>query len=151
MGTFLNAVKNLINSLTAKTSSTASTADMVQLHDANGTPNGKISLADLASVLGGIGEILISAGDLNDYTKAGDYYCNGCGGNIGHIPDTNIAAFRMEVRSTNGSGRATSATSRRVYQILHPHNSASGLYKRYFNGSTWTYWYMYTATAVPNQ
>ena len=53
MGTFLNAVKNLINSLTAKTSSTASTADMVQLHDANGNPNGKISLADLASVLGG--------------------------------------------------------------------------------------------------
>ena len=52
MGTFLNAVKNLINSLTAKTSSTASTADMVQLHDANGNPNGKISLADLASVLG---------------------------------------------------------------------------------------------------
>lgn len=54
MGTFINAVKNLINSLTAKTSSTASTADMVQLHDANGNPNGKISLADLASVLGGI-------------------------------------------------------------------------------------------------
>lgn len=54
MGTFLNAVKNLINSLTAKTSSTASTADMVQLHDANGNPNGKISLADLASVLGGL-------------------------------------------------------------------------------------------------
>ena len=53
MGTFLNAVKNLINSLTAKTGSTASTADMVQLHDANGTPNGKISLANLASVLGG--------------------------------------------------------------------------------------------------
>lgn len=52
MGTFINAVKNLINSLTAKTSSTASTADMVQLHDANGNPNGKISLADLASVLG---------------------------------------------------------------------------------------------------
>lgn len=101
--------------------------------------------------LGGIGETLISAGDLNDYTKAGDYYCNGGGGTIGHIPDTNIAAFRMEVRSTNGSGRATSATSRRVYQILHPHNSASGLYKRYFNGSTWTYWYLYTATAVPNQ
>lgn len=151
MGTFLNAVKNLVNSLTAKTSSTASTADMVQLHDANGNPNGKISLADLASVLGGIGETLISAGDLNDYTKAGDYYCNGGGGNLGHIPDTNIAAFRMEVRSTNGSGRATAATTRRVYQILHPHNSASGLYKRYFNGSSWTYWYMYTATAVPNQ
>lgn len=70
--------------------------------------------------LGGIGETLISAGDLNDYTKAGDYYCNGGGGTIGHIPDTNIAAFRMEVRSTNGSGRVTSATSRRVYQILHP-------------------------------
>ena len=52
MGTFISAVKNLVNSLTAKTSSTASTADMVQLHDANGNPNGKISLADLASVLG---------------------------------------------------------------------------------------------------
>ena len=82
MGTFLNAVKNLINSLTAKTSSTASTADMVQLHDANGNPNGKISLADLASVLGGPGilaEVIslrvneVSSGDADVFTK-GIYY-----------------------------------------------------------------------------
>ena len=149
MGTFISAVKNLINSLTAKTSSTASTADMVQLHDANGNPNGKISLADLASVLGGIGERLISSGsDLNDITLAGDYYCNGGGGSLGHIPDANIAAFRMEVRSTNGSGRAANASSRRVYQILHPHNSAAGVYKRYFSGSSWTNWYTFNATQV---
>ena len=74
MGTFLNAVKNLINSLTAKTSSTASTADMVQLHDANGNPNGKISLADLASVLGGFSESIPSNSDLNNYISCGFFH-----------------------------------------------------------------------------
>ena len=72
MGTFLNAVKNLINSLTAKTSSTASTADMVQLHDANGNPNGKISLADLASVLGGA-TLFTTVTDPDSITSAGFY------------------------------------------------------------------------------
>ena len=80
MGTFLNAVKNLINSLTAKTGSTASTADMVQLHDANGTPNGKISLADLASVLGAprfIGAPLVNENDdLDNLTEHPLYRCN---------------------------------------------------------------------------
>lgn len=77
MGTFLNAVKNLINSLTAKTSSTASTADMVQLHDANGNPNGKISLAELASVLGGLifrGKNIAANTDLNDCISEVSYY-----------------------------------------------------------------------------
>ena len=79
MGTFISAVKNLVNSLTAKTSSTASTADMVQLHDANGNPNGKISLADLASVLGAIifqSTALTTGQDLNDCYNDVTYYCN---------------------------------------------------------------------------
>ena len=78
MGTFLNAVKNLINSLTAKTSSTASTADMVQLHDANGNPNGKISLADLASVLGGFkyAGVLGSGDDMDNTSLYGLYTIN---------------------------------------------------------------------------
>ena len=103
--------------------------------------------------LGGeIGNVLVDPnGDLNSYTLAGDYYCNGGGGNMGNIPNTSIAAFRMEVRSTNGSGRASSASSRRVYQLLHPHNSGSGLYKRYFNGSTWTSWYLFACTQVVAQ
>lgn len=80
MGTFLNAVKNLVNSLTAKTSSTASTADMVQLHDANGNPNGKISLADLASVLGVLiffkaTDITTSGGAFSDYVDEPTYRC----------------------------------------------------------------------------
>lgn len=79
MGTFLNAVKNLVNSLTAKTSSTASTADMVQLHDANGNPNGKISLADLASALGARifrSTALTTGQDLNDCYSDVTYYSN---------------------------------------------------------------------------
>ena len=80
MGTFLNAVKNLINSLTAKTGSTASTADMVQLHDANGTPNGKISLADLASVLGAqvfltATNITTSGAAIEDFVEKPSYRC----------------------------------------------------------------------------
>ena len=80
MGTFLNAVKNLINSLTAKTSRTASTADMVQLHDANGNPNGKISLADLASVLGAqvfltATNITTSGAAIEDFVEKPSYRC----------------------------------------------------------------------------
>ena len=95
MGTFLNAVKNLINSLTAKTSSTASTNDMVQLHDANGNPNGKISLADLASVLGGMlyKGLLNSSGDLND-KQVGLYICNSTSGGIpANAPDDLNTSF----------------------------------------------------------
>ena len=73
MGTFLNSVKNLINSLTAKTSSTASTSDIIQLYDNAGNPNGKIALSDLASVLGGIRISIESGADLDDYTKEGKY------------------------------------------------------------------------------
>ena len=91
MGTFLNAVKNLINSLTAKTGSTASTADMVQLHDANGTPNGKISLADLASVLGGLmffsaTNITTSGAAIGDYVDKPTYRC-GSGSVAGSMTD----------------------------------------------------------------
>ena len=77
MGTFLNSVKNLINSLTAKTSSTASTSDIIQLYDNAGNPNGKIALSDLASVLGGIRYkgVLRSSSDLND-KALGLYICN---------------------------------------------------------------------------
>lgn len=95
MGTFLNAVKNLISSLTAKTSSTASTADMVQLHDANGNPNGKISLADLASVLGGMRfkGFLNSSLDLND-KQVGLYICNSASGGIpANAPDDINTSF----------------------------------------------------------
>ena len=113
----------------------------------NGSTNGLISTSNLASVLGvgAINETAISSGsDLNSYTYAGDYYCNGGAGSMNGIPSTAIAAFRLEVRSTNGSG---SASTRRVYQLLHAHNSTD-TYKRYYNGSSWTPWYKFNTTAV---
>ncbi|MBO7577798.1 MAG: hypothetical protein J6T43_02245, partial [Prevotella sp.] len=97
MGTFLNAVKNLINSLTAKTSSTASTADMVQLHDANGNPNGKISLADLASVLGGAVTEISNNSDLNTLTNIGLYRAssNSTANKLTNCPTTKAFVMRV--------------------------------------------------------
>ena len=133
MGTFLNAVKNLINSLTAKTSSTASTADMVQLHDANGNPNGKISLADLASVLGGMlyKGALDSSSDLND-KKVGLYTCNSASGGIpANVPDDLNASFIYI-----GFGEGTTWG----FQIIVTTNADTAMYFRSYVSSAIRNW-----------
>ena len=133
MGTFLNAVKNLINSLTAKTGSTASTADMVQLHDANGTPNGKISLADLASVLGGIRYkgVLGSSSDLND-KQVGYYICNTANNGLpSNIPrDLNTSFLYIGI----GEGTTWGA------QIIITTSSDTAMYVRSYVSSTFRDW-----------
>ena len=144
MGTFLNAVKNLINSLTAKTGSTASTADMVQLHDANGTPNGKISLADLASVLGGVYTELVEGTNVDNIREPGVYYS----GNTtrtssleGSIPVG--VGFSLIVITQNGS-------TNRAKQILNPATTTNtpSEYQRIYTGSGWSPWFKITMTEV---
>ena len=139
MGTFLNAVKNLINSLTAKTGSTASTADMVQLHDANGTPNGKISLADLASVLGGIRTGLASGEDLNNYTAEGKYriVTDSIAQSLQNCP-TRTAFILNVYNGTNSS----------VQQVI-PFNGNLIYMRRYQKSSgSWRAWYVFEGTEV---
>ena len=138
MGTFLNAVKNLINSLTAKTSSTASTADMVQLHDANGNPNGKISLADLASVLGGRMN-LISSGSFNfdDYTRENDYRAF-----IGRTAYTNATGSRpIDNNEEYGIfyNIHVPSSSNYTLQIFIRLRASLGIYVRKYNAS-WESW-----------
>ncbi len=134
MGTFISAVKNLVNSLTAKTSSTASTADMVQLHDANGNPNGKISLADLASVLGGINLInatRITSGDLYEILadKIGLFY----------YPTS--ASNNIENKPSNGPCRIISFAfmPKTSDQMAIAFNSYGLFYNMYWNNQ-WTGW-----------
>ena len=139
MGTFLNAVKNLINSLTAKTGSTASTADMVQLHDANGTPNGKISLADLASVLGGIRTGLASGEDLNNYTNEGKYRAatDAVAQSLQNSPAR--SAFILNVYDGANSS---------VQQVI-PFNGNIIYMRRYQkSNNTWKAWYVFGGTEV---
>ncbi len=139
MGTILNAVKNLINSLTAKTSSTASTADMVQLHDANGNPNGKISLADLASVLGGMRETIPTNGDLNDYKDEGRFRTTSAasGNSISNRPCN--GAFILNVYD---------GISSRIQ--VHIPFSADSIYIRKYQVSsgTWSPWYQFSGAVV---
>lgn len=139
MGTFLNAVKNLVNSLTAKTSSTASTADMVQLHDANGTPNGKISLADLASVLGGIRTGLASGEDLDNYTGEGKYRAasDAIAQSLQNSPTR--SAFILNVYDGSNSC---------VQQVI-PFNGNIIYMRRYQKSlGSWRKWFVFTGTEV---
>lgn len=139
MGTFLNAVKNLINSLTAKTSSTASTADMVQLHDANGNPNGKISLADLASVLGGIRTTLENGEDLDGLTNEGKYRatkdaiaqsCHNSPSRVGFIMNVYNGSYSV------------------VQQVI-PFNGGTIYMRRYHRSQgIWSSWYKYTGEQI---
>lgn len=139
MGTFLNAVKNLINSLTAKTSSTASTADMVQLHDANGNPNGKISLADLASVLGGIRTSLASGADLDGLIDEGKYRAATDAIALSCHNSPSRGGFIMNVY--NGSYS--------VVQQVIPFNGGTIYMRRYQRSQgTWGSWYRYTGEQI---
>ena len=139
MGTFLNAVKNLINSLTAKTGSTASTADMVQLHDDNGTPNGKISLADLASVLGGIRTSLNANSNLNDLIIEGKYCA------------TSEAAASSIMNSPSSSGfilNVYNGSTNAIQQVI-PFNGNVIYMRRYQkSNNTWKPWYEFNGTAL---
>lgn len=142
MGTFLNAVKNLINSLTAKTSSTASTADMVQLHDANGNPNGKISLADLASVLGGFYIELDEGTNVDDLRVPGKYFSGSTSRTSslgGSLPVT--LGFSLIVIRQNGS-------TNRAKQILNPATTTNtpAEYQRIYTGSGWSPWFKVAMT-----
>jgi hypothetical protein len=135
MGTFLNAVKNLINSLTAKTSSTASTADIVQLYGNDGTPNGKISLADLASVLGGlrIKGSLSSVDNLNDKQK-GLYTCNiTLGGLPENIPEGLDSSFIYI-----GVGEGTTWGFQLI--VTTNVNGSTSIYLRVFVSSSFRNW-----------
>lgn len=139
MGTFLNAVKNLINSLTAKTGSTASTADMVQLHDANGTPNGKISLADLASVLGGIRTSLDANSNLDDLNIEGKY----------RAPTEAIASSIMNAPTSSGFIlNVYNGTNSAIQQVI-PFNGNVIYMRRYQkSNNTWRPWYEFNGTAL---
>ena len=148
MGTFLNAVKNLINSLTAKTGSTASTADMVQLHDANGTPNGKISLADLASVLGAIAIEIPEGANLDDYKTAGIFYAENAARAQTFSNCPTNSAFRMEVSPTNFGWFKASAQTTRVQQRIWSNTTTPREYRRTWNGSSWGQWYEVSMTAL---
>lgn len=144
MGTFLNAVKNLINSLTAKTSSTASTADIVQLHDANGNPNGKISLADLASVLGGVYTELVAGTNVDDIRGPGVYYSGSTTRTSsleGSIPVS--VGFSLIVITQNGS-------TNRAKQILNPATTTNtpAEYQRIYTGGGWSPWFKIAMTEV---
>lgn len=139
MGTFLNALKNLINSLTAKTSSTASTADIVQLYNNDGTPNGKISLADLASVLGGIRQSLSTDTDLDEFQKEGKYRAasDSIARSCNNSPTNN--AFILNVYDGVNS----------TVQVLIPFNGNNIFIRRYQKSSnTWRAWYQYTGTEM---
>jgi hypothetical protein len=81
MGTFIDSIKNLFNGLTAKTQSTASTSDYIQLYNGTtGEPNGKIKLDNLAAVLGVPrfigGPIVNENDDLDNLTEYPFYRCN---------------------------------------------------------------------------
>lgn len=139
MGTFLNAVKNLINSLTAKTGSTASTADMVQLHDANGTPNGKISLADLASVLGGIRTSLANGADLDGLIDEGKY----------RAPTDAIAQSCLNSPTRSGFILNVYNGHNSVVQQVIPFNIGTTYMRRYQRSQgSWTSWYKYTGEQI---
>ena len=136
MGTFLNAVKNLINSLTAKTSSTASTADMVQLHDANGNPNGKISLADLASVLGvmffgAASPTIPENDDLDNYIAAGAYHVAAANiaKNIGNVPYASAGGSLFVITAYSGSN-----------YIIQIYICIRGIYGRKKQSNSWSEW-----------
>ena len=141
MGTFLNAVKNLINSLTAKTSSTASTADMVQLHDANGNPNGKISLADLASVLGGAVTGISSNSDLNNYTNTGLYIASTV--TVGRTIINSPVGIAFILRVCN--------VGPFIFQFVIASVSRAIYMRRYQNSNaSWTSWYQFEGTEMTN-
>lgn len=138
MGTFLNAVKNLINSLTAKTSSTASTADMVQLHDANGNPNGKISLADLASVLGGQSTSFLSA---NEWTAGIDNYH----GNAVYLCATTTAVndpFKSASFILRVYTAYTGNNPRTLQEAISVYGASTGTRRyRVFSSDGWSQWF----------
>ena len=102
MGTFIDSIKNLFNGLTAKTQSTASTSDYIQLYNGTtGEPNGKIKLDILAAVLGGCAMEIPEASDLDNFKAVGDYFCGTSqrAQSLYNCPTT--SSFMLEVRPTN--------------------------------------------------
>ena len=83
----------LSNALKAVFGTSQTTATNIPVCAADGTPGGNISVANLASVLGGLyGGNIGATTDINDVKTTGFYLCNG---DAPHLPS--LATYLLEV------------------------------------------------------
>ena len=131
MGRLTNAIKALFSKNT--TNAASASGARVPIVDVSGDPIGNASMADLASVLGGIDPVLIdSTYDMNNIKTHGRIYCTINADNPANMPsEENVYNNIIFVFKQTGRDRNV--------QIVFSCNNASAYY-RIFNSSIWSDW-----------
>lgn len=112
---------------------------------------GSVTPANLASVLGANGNFatqIPNNSNLNDIYAAGRYCCmsSGDASTIQNVPVQ--AGFTMLVYSTNSSDTINlPPASKRLSQDIYPNSSPGSFYRRTWNGSIWSAWFLYSGTS----